>query len=60
MLRIFQNVAQSLPQNFNDDFNICYNKLQILTKAKSSENGYLFEFEWEGEGVGAYSTLGAC
>ena len=26
MLRISQNVAQSLPQNFNVDFNICYNK----------------------------------
>ena len=55
MLRISENVAQSLPQNFNDDFNICYNKLKILinsyfTKAKWSENGYLFESEWEGEG----------
>ena len=23
-----------------------------FTKAKSSENGYLFEFDWEGEGGG--------
>ena len=28
--RISQNVAQSLPENFNVDFNICYNKLEIL------------------------------
>ena len=64
MLRISENVAQNLPQNFNDDFNICYNKLQILinsyfTQAKSSEKGYLVEFEWKREGVGAYSRLGA-
>ena len=57
MLRISHNVAQSFPQNFNVYFIICYNKFQILiksyfTKAKSSENGYLFEVEWEGEGGG--------
>ena len=64
MLRISLNLAQSFPQSLNVDFNICYNKLQILmnsyfTKAKSSENGYLVEVVWEGEWVGAYSRLGA-
>ena len=63
MLRISENVAQNLLQNFNDDFNICYNKLQILinsyfTKAKSSENGYLLEFEWKGEGGGRLFEAG--